>query len=157
RDVPLQQCTVGIINADIYFRTLAGIGALMAQEAKGGLLLGPRIDVANAEAFAGFKPTGAETFAIGYDYFLMSGEPLNDFESSLCCMGMPFWDYWMPLVALLKGRPLKTLASPVALHVNHETRWDDTIYLFFHALISYVLELCRRTRGRDDSAEIRQF
>jgi hypothetical protein len=72
-------------------------------------------------------------------------------------MGMPFWDYWMPLVTLLKGMPLKTFTSPVALHVHHDTRWDDTIYLFFHALITYVIELARRTRGQNPSAAGRQF
>ena len=33
------------------------------------------------------------------------------------------------------------------MHVSHETRWDDTIYLFFHALIAYALE-----HGRKDTA-----
>ena len=63
----------------------------------------------------------------------------------------------MPLVALLKGCTLKTLASPVALHVQHETRWDDTIYLFFHALINYVMELARTTREQNSAATGRQF
>ena len=70
---------------------------------------------------------------------------------------MPFWDYWLPLMALLKGRPLKALLSPIALHVAHETRWDNTIYVFFHALIAAVLDVCGKTRERDSSAERRQF
>jgi hypothetical protein len=57
----------------------------------------------------------------------------------------------------LRGRALKTLASPVALHVTHAPRWDGSVYLFFHALISYVTDLAARTRGRDTSAAGRQF
>ncbi len=150
-------CTVGIINADIYIRPLPDLAPAIRREAKGALLMGPRVDVAARGDFETFVATGAETYSIGYDYFLMSGDLLGDFADSPFCMGMPFWDYWMPLVALLQGRPLKTVTTPVALHVAHETRWDDTIYLFFHALISYVIELCRASVGRDISAPARQF
>jgi hypothetical protein len=150
-------CVVGIINADIYLRAVPELIPTIRREAKGALLLGPRVDVAERAAFAAFKPTGAETYSVGYDYFLMSGDLLGDFAESPFCMGMPFWDYWMPLVALLKGRPLKTIAAPVALHVAHETRWDNTIYLFFHALISYVIELCRLNTNAAATAQSRQF
>jgi hypothetical protein len=157
RNVPLEQCTVGIINADIFLRPLPQLASTLMQEARGALILGPRVDVADTQGFRTFRPSTADTYSIGYDYFVMSADLLNDFDPSPFCLGMPFWDYWLPLVALLQGRPLKNLASPVALHVNHETRWDDTIYLFFHALISYVIELCRRGRGRDQSPQARQF
>lgn len=150
-------CVVGIINADIYLRNVPGLGDFIRREANGSLLCGPRVDVPDAASFTGYQPTGGETYALGYDYFFLSGAALEDFADSPFCMGMPFWDYWMPLVTLLKGMPLKTFTSPVALHVHHETRWDDTIYLFFHALINYVIELCRRTRGQNPSAAGRQF
>lgn len=150
-------CTVGIINADIYLRDIDGLKAFIQREAHGSLLCGPRVDVPDIQGFSGFVPSGAENYAIGYDYFFMPGTALEDFSESPFCLGMPFWDYWMPLVTLLRGRPLKTLASPVALHAHHETRWDDTIYLFFHALITYVIELARRTRGQNPAAAGRQF
>jgi len=152
-----EECVVGIINADIFLRPVPDLIPTIRREAQGALLLGPRVDVADRSVFANYKPTGSEIYSVGYDYFIMSGDVLGEFTESPFCMGMPFWDYWLPLVALLKGRPLKTLASPVALHVGHETRWDDTIYLFFHALVSYVIELCRANTQRDASAPARQF
>ena len=100
-----------------------------------------------------FRATGKEAYSVGYDYFLMSGDVLDDFADGPFCLGMPFWDYWLPLMALLKGRPLKALQSPVALHVAHETRWDDTIYLFFHALIASVIETSKASRGRGPTPE----
>ncbi len=87
----------------------------------------------------------------------MSGDVLEAFADSPFCMGMPFWDYWMPLAALLQGYQLKSLESPVALHVTHETRWDNSVYFFFHSLVAYVIELCRKTSRRDESAAARQF
>ena len=104
-----------------------------------------------------FTADGNETYAVGYDFFLMSGDVLADFANAPFCLGMPFWDYWLPLVALLKGRPLKALRSPVALHIAHETRWDNAIYVFFHALINAVMDVSRANRERDTSAAARQF
>ena len=156
-NVPLDQCTVGIVNADIYFRNIPTLTDTLRREANGALILGPRVDVDASTSFTAFRPSGKETYSIGYDYFFMSGDLLSDFSDSPFCLGMPFWDYWMPLAALLQGRPLKALNSPVALHVTHDTRWDNSIYLFFHSLVAYVIELCRKTTKRNDSAEARQF
>lgn len=150
-------CVAGIINADIYVRDVAGLKAFIQREAQGALLCGPRVDVPGADHFAAYQPTGREVYSIGYDYFFLPGKFLDDYAESPFCMGMPFWDYWFPLVTLLRGKPIKALNSPVALHVSHETRWDDTVYLFFHALITYVMELARTTRGQNPKAEGRQF
>jgi len=156
-NVPIAQCTLGIINADIFFRDVPDFAGTLRREAKGALILGPRVDVDASASFTAYRPSGDETYSVGYDYFFMSGDVLDDFADSPFCMGMPFWDYWMPLAALLQGRTLKSLQSPVALHVTHDTRWDSSIYLFFHSLIAYVIELCRKTTKRDDSAPARQF
>ena len=154
---PLADCTVGIINADIHLRIPANrIGAL-TDAARYGLVLGPRVDVPTAEAMDRFTPTGKETYAVGYDYFLMSAAMLDDFNDSPFCIGMPFWDYWMPLMAMLKGRPLTAVLAPVALHVDHETQWDNSIYVFFHALIADVFEVCRKHKEQGTSAQARQF
>ncbi len=153
----LTDCIVGIVNDDIHFRLSPAQMAEIAAAAQGSLVLGARVDVADATALGGFRAAGDETYSTGYDFFLMSGDLLDDFGDTPFCVGMPFWDYWMPLVALLKGRPLKALRSPVALHIAHETRWDDTIYVYFHALMTAVLEACEASRGQDTSAYGRQF
>lgn len=132
--------TIGIINADIFLRPLSGLPDFMAEQAQGSIVLGPRVDVDDRTAFTAFEEPDVPTYSVGYDYFLMSRDVVDEFADSPFAMGMPFWDYWLPLTAHLAGRPLKALKSPVALHVSHDTRWDDTIYLFFHALIAYALE-----------------
>jgi hypothetical protein len=154
---PLADCTVGIINADIHLRLTPDTVATLARASQRSIILGPRVDLASPHALADFTPTGAETYSVGYDYFLMSGDVLAEFGDSPFCLGMPFWDYWLPLVALLKGHPLKTLRAPVALHVGHDTQWDNSIYLFFHALIADVMAISQQTRERGATAEARQF
>jgi hypothetical protein len=157
RGVPLTDCLVGIVNDDIHFRLTPRDMVEICRAAQGSLVLGARVDVADAAAIGAFAPTGTESYSVGYDFFFMSGDLLDDFPENPFCLGMPFWDYWLPLMALLKGRPLKALLSPVALHVAHETRWDTTIYVYFHALIAAVLDVCGKTRERDSSAMSRQF
>jgi hypothetical protein len=49
------------------------------------------------------------------------------------------------------------LFAPVALHIGHETRWDNSIYVFFHALIGDVLAVCQKSREQGTSATARQF
>jgi hypothetical protein len=156
-DVPLTDCTVGIINDDIHLRLAPESLPALCAAAQGSVILGPRVDVAAAADLDRFTPTGKETYSVGYDYFVMSGDVLDDFGASPFCIGMPFWDYWLPLMALLRGRTLKSCQSPIALHISHETRWDNTIYVFFHALIAAVLDLSRQSRERDISATGRQF
>lgn len=81
---------------------------------------------------------------------------LASIPDSLFCIGMPFWDYWLPLVLILQGHTVKTIASPVALHVHHTTRWDQSIYLFFHALMSDVLNVCgaQKSKAQTPALEI---
>jgi hypothetical protein len=143
--------TVGIINADIFLRSAPGLKQFLMQSADGCVVLGPRVDVTSADAFTAKDPISDPTFSVGYDYFIMSRDVVDDFTDSPFAMGMPFWDYWLPLTAYLAGRTLKSLNSPIALHVNHETRWDETIYLFFHALIAYVLEQSKNNAGPRNS------
>ncbi len=144
--------TIGITNADIFLRPAPGLGAFFTEAAKGAVVLGPRVDVGDPASFETYAPDVEPEFSVGYDYFLMSRDVVDDFEDSPFAMGMPFWDYWLPLSVHLAGRPLKALKSPIALHVSHDTRWDDTIYLFFHALIAYALEQGRKNADQDDAA-----
>ncbi len=151
KDAASESDTIGVTSADIILRPLEGLMPFAAKAAENSVVLGPRVDVPDQDSINNFTPDTDPVFSVGYDFFLMSRNVANDFEDSPFAMGMPFWDYWLPLTAFLAGRPLKTLKSPVALHVAHEIRWDDTIYLFFHALIAYVLEQGRKNLETDTS------
>jgi hypothetical protein len=41
--------------------------------------------------------------------------------------------------------------------VGHDTRWDHSIYVFFHAMIADIMEVCRKSLQRDASSVSRQF
>jgi len=150
-----KQATVaGFINADIILRTDTALAQTLAQHGPQGAILLPRVDVPDLAAARAFKPTGQETYSLGYDGVFLPPRLIAALPENLFCIGMPFWDYWLPLVLLLQGHPLRTLASPVALHVNHPTRWDQSIYLFFHALMSDALKVAGAQKNQSAVLEV---
>ena len=74
--------------------------SIFAQEVKGSLILGPCVDVFDVSSFKSFIFSVGDTYSIGYDYFMMLVDQLNDFDLSLFCFGMLFWDYWLLLILL---------------------------------------------------------
>lgn len=136
---------VGVINADIVLRPAPSLADVIAQNTWGSLVMLPRVDVGDT---ANFRPKGDEKFSVGYDGFFIDAGLVDQVPDSPFCLGMPFWDYWLPMIALLKDWPLKTIASPVALHAQHETKWDQAIYFYFHALASDLAGVCRESAAR---------
>ncbi|MCB2109100.1 MAG: hypothetical protein KDE14_15425 [Rhodobacteraceae bacterium] len=134
---------IGLLNSDIILRSGADLESTLAAHMQSGAILLPRVDVPDLAAAQDYHPTGDEAFSVGYDGVFLSRELARNLPDSIFCIGMPFWDYWLPLLTLLQGRSLMSIGSPVALHVTHETRWDDTVYLFFHALITDMIAGCR--------------
>lgn len=132
---------VGLLNADIILRSAPNLINALTRDAADAVVMVPRVDVVHLADCATFTATGRETYSIGYDGVFMPPHMIALLPESIFCIGMPFWDYWLPLMVLLKGQPLKSIASPIALHVTHKTRWDKAIYVFFHALVSDMLNV----------------
>jgi hypothetical protein len=143
---------VGVINADIVLRPSRDLSAALLRESENGAIMLPRVDVPDLNAIAAFRPSGRETYSVGYDGAFMRPETIADVPENLFCIGMPFWDYWLPLTMVLQDKTLKTLAAPVALHISHPTRWDGSIYLFFHALVSDALKICAARQAKSADA-----
>jgi hypothetical protein len=132
---------VGFMNSDIILRPQANLASILADSGTSSAILLPRVDIPDLKSTATFSPTGRETYSIGYDGIFLPPRMIASIPDSLFCIGMPFWDYWLPLMLILQGHDVKAIASPVALHVQHATRWDQSIYLFFHALMSDALKV----------------
>ena len=132
---------VGFVNADIILRSQTELAQVLVSNAANAAILLPRVDVPDLKSAELFSPTGSEKYSIGYDGVFMPPRMIDALPENIFCIGMPFWDYWLPLMLALQGLDVKTIASPVALHVHHETRWDKSIYLFFHALMSDALKV----------------
>ncbi|GAM08916.1 hypothetical protein OR1_01190 [Geobacter sp. OR-1] len=119
----------GIINSDIQLVQCTDFKDVVTREAKGGFLFGSRIDVGEQ------KDTDGEIYFVGFDFFFLDRSVLSCYPPSEFCLGAPWWDYWAPVVPLVKGIPCKELISPVAFHLKHETKWaPDLFYRFGHII-----------------------
>ncbi len=135
---------IGLFNADIILRPGTRLAETLTAEAGGTVVMVPRVDIPSLDAATSFPPTGNHAFSVGYDGAFLDTSFLAALPDNAFCLGMPFWDYWLPMMALLQDRPLKSIASAEALHVSHDTAWDQTIYFYFHALVSDLITECRR-------------
>jgi glycosyltransferase involved in cell wall biosynthesis len=121
----LQQtvCQVcGILNSDIFLSADSDFVNFIAETVGAGLLFGSRIDIDSMENLDG------EKFIYGFDFFFFNKAVLKALPESGFCIGVPWWDYWVPFVPLIRGIPCKELISPVAFHVNHETKWTGELF-----------------------------
>jgi len=147
-----------LINADIILtpasRTLQ---TALASARDGALICGARLDVddaitARAAAQHGLPPQG-ET-AKGYDFFIIPPALPARLPHTRLAVGMPFWDYWLPLAAYLAGAPLKELAGNFALHSRHETVWSHAKFFYFSSFINAILDQFTAPHGGGTPREL---
>lgn len=49
------------------------------------------------------------------------------------------WDFWVVLIPIYFGIPVKKVITPHAYHVIHKTNWDDKIWCVFRdELLRYI-------------------
>lgn len=114
---------VGIVNSDIYLKADDGFIAFVGQEAADAMLFVPRLDVVDLES-----DDAGKLNAWGFDAFFFPRHVATMYPATEFLIGVPWWDYWAPLVPLLQGIPGKRLLSRVALHVLHEQKWSLKLY-----------------------------
>lgn len=119
----------GIINADILLRVGDGQAFVdfLLREASDAMLFGSRINVLSTTELEG------EEHRSGFDYFFFDRNLIPLYQQSKFCFGIPWWDYWFPLVPFLSGVPTRRLVSPVAFHPIHQDRWSKPDWKDFGA------------------------
>jgi hypothetical protein len=136
-----------LINADIVLAPRPQtLRRLLAAATNGTLICGARVDVDDPvsalHALAGGKPISGE-IAGGFDYFVLPAPFLRTLTQSLSqsrlALGMPFWDYWLPLAALLAGTPTASVEVPFALHGRHTSDWQKSKFTFFRLFFDALL------------------
>lgn len=115
----------GIVNSDIVLKPDEAFCRIIASEAADGLVYGSRVDVASAENLSGGVYRG------GFDLFFFPRSFLDIYPRSNFMLGMPWWDYWVPTLALLMGMPVKRLDSYYAFHEIHAVNYSPERYLGF--------------------------
>ena len=137
-----QSDIVGIVNSDIQLRISPDQKEHMSRCAKDSLVCINRTNINQADAADG------SAFIYGFDVFFFHRDSIDRLTPSLFCLGVTWWDYYLPLAAMLKQVPLSRLDENIAFHVNHKTNWDMEQWVragryFFEK----ILEICGSLEG----------
>jgi len=108
----------GIVNSDIHLFGDEDIVSFIRSQAKDSLVYGHRIEVDSLEDLRG------QVCKTGFDFFFFDSSLISCFPKSDFCIGKPWWDYWLPTIAVLEGFSIKQLISPFAYHIKHLCEWD---------------------------------
>lgn len=123
KDVPEQVC--GIINSDIEFRGRPDFFDLICKEISGSLVFGNRTDLSDIAS------TRGKIYRNGYDFFFWEKENSTLFEGAPMILGLPWWDFWLPLHAFGQGLKTKRFVTSSMGHITHTVGYDNQAYLQF--------------------------
>ena len=112
-----EDVTALLINADIELRIAPEQLERARQASLGGLCYFIRYNHDGELARATREPHGI-------DAFLLDGRDAGLAVASFLCMGQPFWDYWLPHLFAVHGKPLVRVDFPAAFHRQHTLNWS---------------------------------
>ncbi|MBU1191898.1 MAG: sulfotransferase [Gammaproteobacteria bacterium] len=115
----------GIVNSDIILRASADLISYIWHEADGALVYGSRVDIQSADDAEG------SLYHRGFDFFFFDRNAIGKLPKTNFMLGVPWWDYWVPVGFQLAGVPIKRLDSRIAYHVWHTTNYSTEILLKF--------------------------
>jgi tetratricopeptide (TPR) repeat protein len=112
--------TLGIINSDIVFEPAAAWRDLESLVAQKFVVTGQRCDTTLLAGGALLR------YLPGFDYFFFDRAAAEDLASdkSPFSMGLPWWDYWLPVALALRGYEIRCVARPVILHLAHQSQTE---------------------------------
>lgn len=122
----------GIVNSDILLDPSGDLRACMLKEARESLVVATRVEIDQPLSRQGRRNLW------GFDAMFLDSGMARRFTDCGFCLGMPFWDYWMPMTAALNGLPFKQIKSDVAFHVRHAEAWSDKRFLFSHMFVKFL-------------------
>jgi len=126
----------GFINSDIVVRPSdpQAFLALLQREITGSLIFSRRIEVESIDKLEG------NWNRTGIDLWLWDREILHCYtEPADYMVGFPHWDYYMELLPICHGIPVKQLAIPNAYHQTHDAYYDWVRDAVPYALTTFKL------------------
>lgn len=110
---------VGLVNADIRLDLGPARRAALLERAGQAMLVCNRMDVGHA------AQTDGPFYRYGYDLVLMPREMAGRLHLEGFALGVPWWDYWVVLDALLQGLPVEVVQCTGVRHLAHPQAWNQ--------------------------------
>jgi hypothetical protein len=135
----------GIINSDIVLDAPHDLKAQLQAEARDALVVATRVEIDDLASREGKRNLW------GFDAMFLDTNMARRFTDCGFCLGMPFWDYWMPMTAALHGLAYKQIKTDIAFHLRHAEAWSDKRFLFSHMFVKFLQdEIVRAMSGKPE-------
>jgi len=108
----------GIVNSDIWLALAPAERDAAAARARDGLVVYNRAEIAHLAQRSG------PLYRYGFDLFLWPRDLPRRLDMRGLALGVPWWDYWIILNALLLDVPVWLVQNPSARHLTHAQNWD---------------------------------
>lgn len=133
----------GVVNSDICLSAPPEFNGFLARHTEGAMVFGSRIDVEPGDP--GVKTDNP----FGFDFFFFQKGIIDTLPLANFYLGMPWWDFWLPLAAASRGILLKRLLTPIACHVVHDVAWSEADLERFWRILSQHLSDASPGSGGD--------
>jgi len=116
KSVDCKHC--GIVNSDIILKA-----KIESKHLKSDLLIVTRWELDEIN-----KPY---PFGNGYDFFAFKKDIVDIFYNTNYVIGMPWWDFWIPLITIKLGFKIDHVKNGIIFHRTHETNYDMGVWIKF--------------------------
>lgn len=116
-----------IVNSDIILKGRISID----KKHEGSLVIATRWEVGDVPSYP---------FRNGYDLFIFESRNMGIFYNKNYVIGMPWWDFWIPVIANKAGIPVYHIKNEVIQHRTHETNYNQKTWHEFACLFYSDME-----------------
>ncbi|UCG46527.1 MAG: glycosyltransferase [Phycisphaerales bacterium] len=139
----------GIINSDIFVVGDEAVTRFIQEQAAGSLVYGSRTDVDSLAVLNG------RVYHEGFDFFFFDRSIIPHLPESDFCIGLPWWDYWLPLIMTMEGVPMKRFVAPFAYHLRHGAKWSGEHWTYLGwRFLNYLLSNISRNFHEDPDTNL---
>lgn len=118
-----------IVNSDIILRKRIGLD----KKLDGSLIIATRWELGDVPSYP---------FSNGYDLFIFDVRNIALLYNKNYVIGMPWWDFWIPIVVSRAGIKIHHIKNDVILHRTHDTNYEqETWHMFANLFYSDIKAL----------------
>jgi hypothetical protein len=139
-----EQAIVGIINADLCMEVGKNWIDSVTEAVPHSILIGHRLDLESWSTRAGELVAAGAPYTGGFDLFFFEQEAIAKCLSGAGAqrgfsIGMPWWDFWLPVAMALQGYQVALLREPLAGHLIHPVKYEPAVWEYMGAqFVDYV-------------------
>ena len=115
--------TVCVVNADLVLAARPDFAARLARAAHGGAVIACRVDSDPG------RPGIGTYYDVGFDLCAVDVRFAARPELDGFSLGLPWWDYALPLAVARAGGRLRFCPAPILAHAVHETAWSHRAFV----------------------------